>query len=109
MQTTELGIGHNSGDLTLTIHVRLFNRILRDFGQGRGVTTELAVEPGTAVADILQRFGIPVSEVFIAFINGQDIATEPGVLDLSRQLEEGDTLALSGPVPYSWGYGAPVV
>lgn len=101
-------IGHNSGELTISIQVRLFNRVYRAFGNGQ-MSRTLEVPVGTQVGDILNLLQVPESEVFIAFINGRDISASPGALQRSHELDEGDTLALSGPVPYSWGYGAPVV
>jgi sulfur carrier protein ThiS len=102
------GFGHNSGEIRLSVEVRMFNRIFRLFADGQ-VKRTVEVAAGTSVADLLQRFGIPESEVFIAFINGRDITDSPGRVDKAYQLDDGDVLALSGPVPYSWGYGAPVV
>ena len=39
------------------------------------------------------------------------ISVESALFDTTAVLviDEGDVIALSGPVPYSWGYGAPVV
>ncbi|WP_156950758.1 hypothetical protein [Terasakiella pusilla] len=43
-------------------------------------------------------------------INGRDISSgRVGDLNISREIEDGDIVAFSGPVPYSYGYGAPVV
>ncbi len=101
-------IGHNSGDVRYTIEVRMFNRISRLFGDGQ-VKHFLTIDAGTTVGDVLAKLKIPENEVFLAFINGTDISHEAGSLRLQLQLEEHDVLALSGAIPYSWGYGAPVV
>ena len=43
--------------------------------------------------------------------NGRDVT--PGrvgaPVSSDREIADGDIVALSGPVPYSYGYGAPVV
>lgn len=104
----EPSIGHNAANLTLSVELRLFNRVYRRFGGGVMVRcVELPV--GTTLGELVAQAGIPELEVFIAFINGTDASVGPGALERERALEEGDVVALSGPVPYSWGYGAPVV
>ena len=102
------GMGHNSGDLQMQVELRMFNRVFADFGDGK-VKHPVTLPVGTSVGEVLAQYSIPESEVFIAFVNGTDITTEPGRVHLSYELQEGDRLALSGPVPYSWGYGAPIV
>ena len=64
-------IGHNLGDLTIEVEVRLFNS-LTPFGGRDGHRRLLSLPAGSTIDD-------------------------------------GDVVALSGPVPYSWGYGSPVV
>ncbi len=102
-------IGHNSADITLTVEVRLFNSLAR-FLPKQQRNPILAFQPGSTIADILERMNIPESEVFLALCNGRDVT--PGLdsgICTEYQFDEGDVIALSGPVPYSWGYGAPVV
>jgi hypothetical protein len=103
-------IGHNSGDIAIAIEVKLFNSTSR-FDGGRGGHFPLTVPVGTTVAELINRLGIPRKEVFLVFVNGRDIS--PGMIgDALRggyEIEEGDTIAFTGPIPYSWGYGAPVV
>jgi hypothetical protein len=53
---------------------------------------------------------IPSGEVFLALRNGRDVtASLHAELNTERTIDDGDVVALSGPVPYSWGYGSPVV
>jgi hypothetical protein len=55
--------------------------------------------------------GITVDvEVHLAFCNGRDVTPSlKDPINAEHAVEAGDVVALSGPVPYSWGYGAPVV
>ena len=44
--------------------------------------------------------------------NGRDVTPgiyRGGVVNTEAVLDDGDVIAVSGPVPYSWAYGAPVV
>lgn len=102
------GLGHNSGELTISVELRLFNRVQRHAG-GAPTRRCLDLPPGATVGEVLGALAIPADEIFIAFVNGRDISAAPGEPGLGHVLDEGDVLALSGPVPYSWGYGAPVV
>lgn len=103
-------IGHNRGDAAVEIEVRMFNSIAR-YANGSGGRFRLDVAPGTTVGDVLARLGVPARALYVVMVNGRDIT--PGTLrDPVRtgyELDHGDVLALSGPVPWSWGYGAPVV
>lgn len=101
-------IGHNRGDITVTVEVRLFNSLAKYADDLRPVRLE--VPAGSNVGDILQRLKIPGDKVYLALRNGRDIT--PSLHDPVNEdtvLDEGDVLGLSGPVPYSWGYGAPIV
>jgi sulfur carrier protein ThiS len=102
-------IGHNLGDLTIEVEVRLFNSLSR-FGGRDGHRRNLSLPAGSTLGDVLDRLGIPQSEVFLALQNGRDVTAglHTGI-NTERTLDEGDVVALSGPVPYSWGYGSPVV
>ncbi len=104
-----LGIGHNSQNSEITIEVRLFNS-LTGFGGGNGPVQHLTLPFDGCLGNIIQHFSIPEKKVFLALVNGRDVTPElNGRLDLDRPLDDGDIVALSGPIPYSWGYGAPVV
>jgi len=104
-------IGHNSTDLTVKVETRLFNTLSRYAGsEGRYQTKELAA--GTTVGDLIAEIGIPISEIFLVLCNGRDITPglyQAGVVNKAHVVSDGDVIAFSGPVPYSYGYGAPVV
>ncbi|UCH73171.1 MAG: MoaD/ThiS family protein [Rhodospirillales bacterium] len=102
-------IGHNAGDVTVTIEVRLFNSLCKHAGN-RGAVLPLTLPAGSSVGDVLQELVIPPDAVYLVLRNGRDIT--PSLyrgINVEAILDEGDVIALSGPVPYSWGYGAPVV
>lgn len=103
-------IGHNSGATTLAIEVKLFNSTAR-FGGARGPRFPMEVPAGTTIADLIGQLGIPPAEVFLVLVNGRDIT--PGLVGGDVRggyaVEDGDTIAFTGPIPFSWGYGAPVV
>ncbi len=102
-------IGHNLGDIAIEVEVRLFNSLTR-FAGPDGPCRTLSLPAGSTVGDILSQLRIPPREVFLALQNGRDIT--PSLYDdlnTERTIDEGDVVAFSGPVPYSWGYGSPVV
>ena len=102
-------MGHNIGDITVTVEVRLFNS-LTGYSGNNGRPVKLQMPAGSSVGDILRTLKIPGEKVFLALRNGRDIT--PSLHDPVNKdaiLDEGDVLGLSGPVPYSWGYGAPIV
>lgn len=103
------GLGHNKPDAIVEIELRLFNRIARL--AGGGARRRLTLAPGATVGDVVAALGVPAHEVFLVFVNGRDITRDMvgRPVRLGRELEPGDVLAFSGPVPYSWGYGLPVV
>ncbi|MGB0681648.1 MAG: MoaD/ThiS family protein [Magnetovibrionaceae bacterium] len=101
--------GHNAAGINLKIEVRLFNS-LSPYLNKPGGRELLEVPAGTTVEDIIRRFDIPRDKIFLILVNGRDISPGlVGAIRTSYPLEEGDVLALSGPVPFSYGYGAPVV
>ncbi len=98
-------IGHNVDGVTIETEVRLFNTLFRFGG-----TMRLRLPAGSTIADLLARLGIPPREVYLAMVNGRDVSPRlRGGIETGHPIQEGDVVALSGPVPYSWGYGAPVV
>ena len=106
---THAQIGHNSGDVEITITVRLFNA-MHTHGNPNAVKEPLTYPAGTTVGDVFRDLRLPRKHLFLILVNGRDIS--PGLvgdLYFNHQLEDGDVLAFSGPVPYSYGYGAPVV
>ena len=105
--TTTL-LGHNAADIQVNVEVRLFNTISRYAGKD-GFIKQLSLPAGSDINDILAEYNIPKNEVFLIFVNGRDITPELNTVRTTYVLEENDVVALSGPVPYSWGYGAPIV
>ena len=101
-------IGDNIGGARMTVQVRLFNSLARYAGDA---SDALSLPVGTTVGELAARLGIPPAALFLVMVNGRDVS--PGLVGagvrLGHQLEDGDVVALSGPVPYSFGYGAPVV
>jgi len=103
-------IGHNSGEVNISVQVRLFNSMHRYSRVGLEHET-LSVPAGSTVGDLVKEFGIPLKDIYVVFKNGRDIT--PGclgvVINEYAALSDGDVIAFSGPIPFSWGYGAPVV
>ena len=58
--------------------------------------------------DVLRELRIPVHDTHIVMRNGRVLGTVMERVPETR-IEDGDVIALSGPVPFSRGYGAPVV
>ena len=64
------------------------------------------------MADALRQLPVAESEIFLALHNGHNIMRGFGFrsgIECDRPLTDGDVLALSGPIPFSRGYGSPVV
>ncbi len=101
-----LSPGANAAHIALAVEVRLFNSLARQ----RRARDRLTLPAGSTVGDVLRHCGVAANEVFLVLCNGRDVTaslhTGP---NLDRALDDGDVIALSGPVPYSWGYGSPVV
>jgi len=112
MKTTkpDATIGHNSGDLSITIETKLFNSMGKFSGPG-GVFQTLKMPVGTTVGDIVKKLSLPLDEIFLVLRNGNDVSSGlvGGPINLHAEVEDGDAIAFSGPVPFSFGYGAPVV
>jgi molybdopterin converting factor small subunit len=105
------GIGHNSQGITLRIEARFFNSLRKYNGQD-GVRKFVTVDAGSTVGDLIKRFKLPIPEIFLVLKNGRDITPglyQGGVVNEDAVLDDGDVIAFSGPVPYSYGYGSPVV
>ena len=104
-------IGHNSAEARVTIEVRIFNSLAR-FGGELGCVRRMELAAGATIGHVIHALKLPISEVFIVFRNGRDVSPgryERGNVNTEAALDDGDIIALSGPVPYSYGYGAPVV
>lgn len=102
-------LGHNARNVTIAVEVRLFNSLYHFAGPNRGVL-QLTLPAGGTVGDIVRELSIPRDEIYLVLRNGRDVTPSLHTpVNTSAALDDGDVVALSGPVPYSWGYGAPVV
>lgn len=103
-------IGHNIQDIFIKVELRLFNSVTR-YANGKGTRQQLSLPAGTTVGELAACLGIPRDELFLVLVNGRDIT--PGLVgDQIKDyhlIEDGDVVAFSGAVPYSYGYGSPVV
>ena len=105
------GIGHNSQGTKLQIEARFLNSLSK-YGGPEGPRRRLTLDAGCTVGDVIKMFRLPLSEIFLVLRNGRDITPgiyQAGHVNEAVVLDEGDVIAFSGPVPYSFGYGAPVV
>ena len=102
--------GHNAERASVTIESRLFNSLTKYRG-ARSSRETFTLPAGSTVGDVLDQWGLPRQEVFLCLRNGRDVT--PGLvgeeINVDTVLDEGDIIAFSGPVPYSYGYGAPIV
>lgn len=103
--------GHNTQGVTIRIETRFFNTLTAyaPAGQQR---LGLELGAGATVGDLIRMFRIPKNEIFLVLSNGRDITPglyEAGAVNENAVIDDGDVIALSGPVPYSYGFGAPVV
>ncbi len=88
----------------IEIEIRLFNS-LQKYHLDR-----LRLKGGSTVGDALRLLAIPDGEIYLTLLNGRNIMQSPGGgIERQHRLQQGDVLALSGPVPFSRAYGAPVV
>ena len=93
----------------ITVQVRLINSLAR-FLLKKQRNLELTFQTGSTVGDMITRFGSSKSDVFLALCNNRDLTPDlDGDINMGYQFTEGDAISLSGPIPYSWGYVAPVV
>jgi hypothetical protein len=103
--------GHNSQEVMLRIEVRLFNTLVR-YAKAGHLHQQIEVAAGTTVGDLIRLFKLPVTDIFLVLRNGRDITPGlygGGVVNENVVVDNADVIAFSGPVPYSYGYGAPVV
>ena len=104
----ERSFGANAEDVVVRVEVRLFNSLTRF--AGGAVRNPASLPAGSTVGDVMRRYRIPADAVHMVWVNGRDITAGLGdPVNTERALDEGDVIALSGPVPYSWGYGSPVL
>jgi hypothetical protein len=103
--------GHNSQEVMLQIEVRLFNTLTR-YATAGSSHQKIEVAAGSTVGDLIRLFKLPVSDIFLVLRNGRDITPGlygGGMVNENVVLDDDDVIAFSGPVPYSYGFGAPVV
>lgn len=104
-------IGHNLAGNTIRIEVRLFNSLSK-FTKSPTFAEKIDVPSDATVGDLIERFKLPLPDIYLVLKNGRDITPglyQGGVVNTSTSFDDGDVIAFSGPVPYSPGYGAPVV
>lgn len=104
-------LGHNSRAATLRVEVRLFNSLTRH-GSALPPDRQVELPVAATVGELVKRLGLPEKDVFLVLVNGRDVSPgcyRGGAINRAHSLREGDVVAFSGPVPYSFGYGAPVV
>jgi hypothetical protein len=94
----------------IEVELRFFNSLSR-YAKGRGRLCK-QFPAGATVADALEAIEVPEPEIFLLLHNGRNIMRGFGCnsgIETWQVLEDGDVLALSGPVPFSRGYGSPVI
>lgn len=104
-------LGHNIDAARIRIRARFFNSLAK-FSPGDGVESAVEAVPGTTVGDLIRRFNLPIHDIFLVLRNGRDITPglyQGGAVNEAVVLDDGDEIAFSGPVPYSYGYGAAIV
>ena len=91
----------------IEVEIHLYNSLTKCFA--RNEPLRLLLPSGTPPAEVAQRLGIPNGEIFAAWHNGRNILKSfGGSFEDGVSLDNGDRLALSGPIPFSRAYGAPV-
>ena len=106
-------IGHNFGDIKVRFVVKGFNSI-SPYVKKNGAPREMELPVGATMRDLVSLLGIPKHTIFLAMKNGRDVtkglypSKDPEV-NLDVMIEQDDHISFSGPVPYSYGYGSPVV
>ncbi|ROR29545.1 MoaD/ThiS family protein [Inmirania thermothiophila] len=96
-------------DGAVEVEVRYYNSMRRYAGGGWRRRVQLPA--GATLGDLLARLALPLHELYVVFHNGETAMADPGAVDAietGRPLADGDVVALSGPVPFSRGYGVPV-
>jgi len=104
------GPGHNTDGALVHVESRLFNSLTKFAGE-RSWRETFTLPAGSTIQDLVRIWQLPENEIFLVLRNGRDVT--PGLVgnpvNLEPALEDGDVIAFSGPVPYSYGYGAPIV
>ncbi|MBK7135867.1 MAG: hypothetical protein IPH73_06475 [Rhodocyclales bacterium] len=91
----------------IEVEVHLYNSLVRFVPKYEPL--RLSLPAGAAPSEVARRLGIPEREIFAAWHNGHNILKSfGGSFEEGVVLGDGDRLALSGPIPFSRAYGAPV-
>ena len=98
-------IGHNRGSTAIRVKVRLINGIA--MANDGLAPRHVEIPVGCALRELAGTLGIVLVDAFLVLVNGRDITGDP--VNGARELADGDVAAFSGPIHYSFGYGAPVV
>jgi hypothetical protein len=96
----------------MIVDVWLYGALAR-YGNQQGHTSfanvPMSLPPGSTLADLLARLGMPTEERGITFMNGQ-LSAMPGLQpDLGRILNDGDRVGLFDPKsmwPFQYRHGA---
>jgi len=92
---------------TMKLEIRLFNSLQR-YARNGSPRFPLEVAGGSTLGDVVRLLQIPDEQIFVAMRNG--VNAEILAPDrFEAALRDGDAVALSGPIPWSRGYGSPVV
>lgn len=107
------GIGDNSEKRQIQFVVKGFNSIT-PFVKKNGAPRDMVLPIGATLRDLVSALGIPNYKIFLAMKNGRDVTkglypSKDPVVNLDVEIENGDHISFSGPVPYSYGLGSPVV
>lgn len=82
--------------MTIRVALKLFASLADYLPAGhRGNQLELDVDPGTTVADILQRYRVPERSAHLVLVNGHYVAPAARA---TRRLADGDELAAWPPI-----------
>ena len=91
----------------IEIEVHLYNSLVKYVP--RYEPLRLTLPAGADPGEVVRRLGIPQREIYAAWRNGHNILRSfGGSFEDGIVLGHGDRLALSGPIPFSRAYGAPV-
>ena len=88
----------------MAIEVRIYNSLQKFVSNPR---FHLEIEGEVTVAKLVEQLRIDGREIYVAFKNGMPLGRGMAAA-ADTTLRDGDSIALSGPIPFSWGYGAPV-
>ncbi len=106
-------IGHNSSEVVVKFVCKGFNSV-SPYVKKHGAPRPMELPAGATLRDLVAHLGIPNHTIFLAMKNGRDVTkglypSKNPVINMDVPIEEGDHISFSGPVPYSYGFGSPVV